>query len=370
MTDAACPIFVVSERRSSETVLLGQRIFAASDTEAARHSIVDFTSLPPKERVTAACDFFSGLFFIRLPPRDAPDFVCRTEFWRFGDCVATKGSRHGGIYRSPPGYLTDAFLSARLMLEGRSVNIRDGNAETFDPRALTFGRYLADATSVAPGPTRFYGLAAPADLVAPAREALPRDRKIGRDTPDGRVLHSLMVSIFHKLERGEADAAAALSDTVISLFRLLSLGFAKADEKAQAVYLAAQAPAIRHYINRHLGDLDLGPEKLARAFGLSRAGLYRALVDEGGVAEAITRRRMARAFAQLATAVPARGLVKNVAYATGYDDPAHFMRVFRRHLGVRPGDVMGLELGYGEERPDEPAARSTRTASGIAAVYR
>lgn len=73
---------------------------------------------------------------------------------------------------------------------------------------------------------------------------------------------------------------------------------------------------------------------------------------------------MTNAFNAL-TAIPGtRGLVKDVAFENGYDDPAHFVRVFRRQFGVTPGDVIGLGVPTVVAAENPGGARQTRAVGG------
>jgi AraC-like DNA-binding protein len=58
---------------------------------------------------------------------------------------------------------------------------------------------------------------------------------------------------------------------------------------------------VSRYIEANLGARDLGVDKLARTFGLSRASLYRLFEPVGGVASYIRTRRLARARQELTT---------------------------------------------------------------------
>ena len=114
----------------------------------------------------------------------------------------------------------------------------------------------------------------------------------------------------------------------------------------------ARQAAMRRHIERNLHDLGLGVESLCRAFGVSRATLYREFATESGIARYITRRRLDWAFRELASRPPARGRVRAACERWGFDSASHFNRLFRARFGISPSDAMSL----GEE--PAPAAPS------------
>jgi AraC-like DNA-binding protein len=110
---------------------------------------------------------------------------------------------------------------------------------------------------------------------------------------------------------------------------------------------AVTAPAVRaaslHSVKRHIdariADPGLSTDEICRAFGLSRARLYRLFQPLGGVSEYIQARRLDRCFAELTE--PARGprRIKEIAQNFGYTSQAAFNRAFRRQFQMSPGDA-------------------------------
>lgn len=91
------------------------------------------------------------------------------------------------------------------------------------------------------------------------------------------------------------------------------------------------------YIEEHLDDPALEPTRVAVVVGVSRRRLYDAFAAEvGPVARYVRARRIDRACTLLLDVERPYLSVSDVAQMCGFEDPAHFSRVFSRALGVPP----------------------------------
>lgn len=98
---------------------------------------------------------------------------------------------------------------------------------------------------------------------------------------------------------------------------------------------------MKTFIDKNLGDPELGIDMLLKAFGASRATIYRDFAAAGGLQHFILSRRLHRAYRILSEANPSRGAVQDAADRSGFLTLAHFSRSFRDHFGERPSDVLG-----------------------------
>ncbi|KQP43158.1 hypothetical protein ASF44_06205 [Pseudorhodoferax sp. Leaf274] len=97
-----------------------------------------------------------------------------------------------------------------------------------------------------------------------------------------------------------------------------------------------------NFIEDQLARVDLGPDDLARAFGLSRATLYRLFEPLGGVAAYILDRRLNRALQAITAPHPAHPRLKQLAHAVGFAHPTSFSRAFKKRFGMPPHAVRAL----------------------------
>lgn len=93
----------------------------------------------------------------------------------------------------------------------------------------------------------------------------------------------------------------------------------------------------RRYIEAHLGDFDLTPDRIAQQLRISRSALYRAFESVGGVAGYIMRKRLRAAHAELVAITDRQ--VQEVAYRHGFKLASDFTRAFRREFGVSPREA-------------------------------
>lgn len=95
----------------------------------------------------------------------------------------------------------------------------------------------------------------------------------------------------------------------------------------------------RMVIGQNLHVRELTPQMIASALNVSRARLYRAFRDIGGVNETIREMRLRRCFSELVSPANTHRPVADIADQWGFTDPSHFARVFRSRFGVTASDV-------------------------------
>ena len=96
---------------------------------------------------------------------------------------------------------------------------------------------------------------------------------------------------------------------------------------------------ILDFIDYNIKNPDLSPDFILSRFNVSRAHLYRAFTEDGGISSVIRDRRLDAAFLELTrTDVTARTITE-IAYALGFANTANFSRRFRARFGLTPSEV-------------------------------
>lgn len=91
------------------------------------------------------------------------------------------------------------------------------------------------------------------------------------------------------------------------------------------------------FVDKHLEDPDLTPDRIALALNVSRRTLYNAFETIGESPQAYVQRvRMERCRRILSQDADARASITQLALEVGFIDPGYFTRAFRRHFGRSP----------------------------------
>ncbi|WP_136065323.1 transcriptional regulator FeaR [Modicisalibacter radicis] len=112
------------------------------------------------------------------------------------------------------------------------------------------------------------------------------------------------------------------------------------DQAGSTLYLC-----IQQFIDQHLHEDELGPERLASQFHVSIRQLYRLFErHDETVCRYVQRRRLARCGEELANPMLADRSITQIAYKWGFTDSAHFSRAFKREFSSSPRDYRRSQL--------------------------
>lgn len=172
-------------------------------------------------------------------------------------------------------------------------------------------------------------------------------------SPMARLLNAQMDAVFGKLY---TDTPVFSDAAYLQLLACIQLAInpvlTARDVRARA--RNALFELICDYIRTHIHLPNLGTNMILAQFGVSRAGLYRMFVAEGGVETHITRVRMIRAAFEIATSPKTRGQIATVVEKWGFSSNAHFNRLVRRAFGVSPSSLFLAPIGTFGETGEKP----------------
>lgn len=96
---------------------------------------------------------------------------------------------------------------------------------------------------------------------------------------------------------------------------------------------------IRAYIENNLDDPELGPVSIAGKFGISNRYLHLLFEDSGfSVSNWIMHRRLEKCRRELVRNGQFKENITDIAFRWGFNDSAHFCRVFKKCFGLSPRD--------------------------------
>lgn len=180
----------------------------------------------------------------------------------------------------------------------------------------------------------------PYDVIGYDPSRHPAHLRVDFHSPSGRVLESAFRSLHEQLPEVTEMEAADLAAGFAGLVSGLLLGSASGQEQSADYIRTSRARAMRCYLDKHLGNPDLGAAELAQAFNVSRATVYRCFDEEGGLRRYVYSKRLERAYLDLAGGRPGRGRITRVAETWGFSSLGHFTRRFFSRYQCLPSDVL------------------------------
>jgi len=148
---------------------------------------------------------------------------------------------------------------------------------------------------------------------------------------------STLVREAGRLEKGRLDAILDLTLELVAACLQGERGQVSTAPRAKLL------SDIHAHIEKNLDDPDLGPGQIAAAFGISSRYLHLLFADAGvSVSTWILQRRLEQCRHELAHGTRG-GTITDIAFRWGFNDSAHFCRVFKKRYGLSPN-------GYRKQR--------------------
>jgi AraC-like DNA-binding protein len=141
-------------------------------------------------------------------------------------------------------------------------------------------------------------------------------------------------------------ATAALEQAFVWTLGAACCQFHTAPAAPAAPSLRARRQQAHDYIDAHLFDPSLSPAACARALGVSERYLHRALGQHGErFSQLVAAKRLDASAQRLRDPRFAHLHISGIAWRCGFQDAAHFSRVFARRFGVAPRAWRGQHPG-------------------------
>ncbi|MBL8324237.1 MAG: helix-turn-helix domain-containing protein [Rubrivivax sp.] len=308
--------------------------------------LMDTREVAAGERVAFWRGWISQLFQgLKADEYGDADFSGRASTWHAGEVVLThlEATRHRVMRSNAIARATEApYLKivapwvgcAGVEQKGRETWVTPGQWSIYD---------TTDSYAVAnPGrvehlivmlPKRAF---AERGVSAPMLEALMA-RRLGGSGGISRLALDTMRNAFRELPSMPEAAARGVGDAITQLVHLSLLDLAgQATAQTQREALRER---IKQHVAQHLAEPGLTVDAIASALNVSRRQLYNAFAEEAdGVAGYILARRLEACRQAFVDQASAHRSITDIALAAGFQNMAHFSRVFRAHLGVAPSD--------------------------------
>ncbi|MCZ0927588.1 transcriptional regulator FeaR [Halomonas janggokensis] len=146
------------------------------------------------------------------------------------------------------------------------------------------------------------------------------------------VVNRMVTEPLASAEQGEEGVSDSLVALLPTIYRHQALSPSFMEQADGTLFNCVQ-----QFIDQHLHEDELGPERLALAFHMSVRQLYRLFEQHGEtVCRYVQRRRLARCAEELASPILIKRSITQIAYKWGFTDSAHFSRAFKREFASSP----------------------------------
>lgn len=187
-------------------------------------------------------------------------------------------------------------------------------------------------------------------------------------TPLGRLVSDFFLQVIHAMPQYGIDEKIAARDMFLSM---LSISLTTKNENTLELSDIKKGvlAQVKSYIREHCHMQNLVPAQVAIRFHMSVRYLYKLFEDEPySLAQYTQRCRLERSITLLINR-PTMQLAQ-VAYRSGFADPSHYSRAFKRAFLISPKEYRGVHLGSGgsETYLDSPARERARLSNAQAGI--
>jgi len=300
------------------------------------NSFLDTSALAPREREAATREFLETFTEVDVIGHACPPESIRTRFqgWGFHNFRLIVSDSPWLRFALPRS--TAETVSFGAQLSGQTIKTIGDRCQVFSPGQISLTDYSSpfqwwctEASKTMSLQFTYAGLCLPAEAIRAAAGDLAT-------SPLYELFQTHVLELYRLLEEDiSASAVESLGSATLELARAVVATVGHDDLARNEVANEALVTRIEAYVQQHLADPALSPERIARAHHISVRQLYKLWSDrELGLAEWIMRGRLESARRDIAKDTSAG--IGAVARRWGFADPTHFGRRFRTAYGISP----------------------------------
>jgi AraC-like DNA-binding protein len=310
---------------------------------SAGPEVMDTNHVQPRDRVGLWGEWISRVFQgLKSEQYGDSDFDGRARTLHAGDVVLTRleATRHR-VTRTSASARSDKQPYLKIVAPWKGcAGVEQKGRETW----VTPGQWsLYDTTNsyAVANPERVEHLIVMLPKAMLTERGLPLDdlmaRRLGGSGGVSSLALHTMRNAFAELPNMPPSAARGVGEAIAHLVHLSLLDLAgHATTQTQREALRER---IKQHVAQHLAEPSLSVDTLAHALNCSRRHLYNAFAEEpDGVASYILAQRLEACRRLLSDRALEHRSITDIALGHGFQNMAHFSRVFRAHLGMSPSD--------------------------------
>jgi len=310
----------------------------------AQATVLCTEEVPPADRFAQWRDWVSATFVpLECVPTSREPFRGEMARWELGELLVSRVAAgphlavrtRRMIASADPGYYKVGLLtrgSCRLSQGGRDALLRPGDLAIYDcrrPYTMVFGE-----------PHEMSFLMFPCDRLRlpPAAVDHVLVTPVSSRQSTGSLVGPFLRRLVFNLERSERPVNTRLADNVLDLLATMFGECAGGPVTDPAAVRRALLLTVCAWIDRNLGEPGLDPEAIARANHISVRYLHRLFHDQGtSVGRWVRESRLDHCRRDLEDPALAERGVLAIARRWGFDDAAHFSKIFKAAYGAPPG---------------------------------
>jgi AraC-like DNA-binding protein len=157
------------------------------------------------------------------------------------------------------------------------------------------------------------------------------------DRPLERLAYEFLIGLSQTIDRVDPATASRLLDQGLDLIAMAFADRMHARSSDQSFHRSALLYRLKNYILTHLRDGELSMSRAATATGISPRYASDLMADEQhSFRSYVQMQRLERCKRDLSDPAHAARHVGDIAFAWGFNDLAHFSRIFKQKFGASP----------------------------------
>lgn len=230
--------------------------------------------------------------------------------------------------------ISDRHYILKFQAEGHSLFSQFGRAAHLRPGDFVLCDNTEPYQLLIAGPSEQVAIVVPEHLLD---SRIPELREsVGYRMSREVALNSVVGELIRTLSARVAELSpAAQQQSQASLLDLVSMALRESADQADQAESSDRLAAIMFFIQNHLKDPDLSPQRIASEHGISPRYLHMLFKAAGSsVGRFVREQRVERCRMKLDGETPVT--LTDIALEWGFSDLAHFSRSFKERYGVSP----------------------------------